>query len=81
MINRNGDILLLNMNDLIKMIRDNTDKRSEKIDEDLIGMIVIYYGRFSVKQSNWILEKVKYIVIHNNIYGKNKYIKDIRFLV
>jgi hypothetical protein len=63
------------------MIRDNTDKRSEKIDEDLIGMIVIYYGRFSIKQSNWILEKVKYIIRHNNIYGKYKGIKDIRFLV
>jgi hypothetical protein len=69
------------MNDLIKMIRDNTDKRSEKIDEDLIGMIVIYYGRFSVKQGNWILEKVKYITRHNNVYGKYKGIKDIRFLV
>jgi hypothetical protein len=81
MINRNGDILLLNMNDLIKMIRDNTDKKSEKIDKDLIGMIVVCYGRFSVKQNNWILEKVKYITRHNNVYRKYKGIKDVRFLV
>jgi hypothetical protein len=76
---RKGDLLELNKDGLIKMIRDNTDKKSVKIDSDLIKMINCFYGHLSVKQLNWIMEKVKFIVRHNNGYREYKGIKDIQF--
>jgi hypothetical protein len=78
-IERNGDLLILDKDGLIGMIQDNSDRSSEKIDSMLVNMINCYWSHLSVKQLNWILEKVKYIIRHNLKYRKFKGIKDIQF--
>jgi hypothetical protein len=79
-IKRNGDLLVINKIGLIKIINDNIDKDSKKIDGDLIKMISIFYGRLSVGQLKWILEKVKFIIRHNKKYGKLRGIKDVQLI-
>jgi hypothetical protein len=78
-IERDGDLLVINKSALIGMIKDNCDKDSAKIDSSLITMIMCFYGHLSIKQNNWILEKVKYIIRHNKLYAEYKGIKDIQF--
>jgi hypothetical protein len=78
-IKKIGDLLMVNKTGIIKMIKDNSDKNSSQIDCNLISMINCFYGHLSVKQLNWILEKVKYIIRHNKKYIEYKGIKDIQF--
>lgn len=80
MIEKTGDILMIDKKGLIKIIQDNSDKNSARIDGDLIKMINCFYGRLSVKQMNWIMEKVKYITRNNNEYRKYKGFKDIQIM-
>jgi hypothetical protein len=78
-IERNGDLMLLDNDGLIGMIQDNSDRKSGKVDSMLINMINCYWNHLSVKQLNWILEKVKYIIRHNPKYRELKGITDIQF--
>ncbi|MDR1198675.1 MAG: hypothetical protein LBK94_06640 [Prevotellaceae bacterium] len=78
-IERTGDLLMVNKTGIIKMVKDNSDRNSAKIDCSLITMINCFYGHLSVKQMSWILEKVKYIIRHNKKYIEYKGIKDIQF--
>jgi hypothetical protein len=75
---RKGDILIIDKNNLIKMIKNNTDKNSVDIDGRLLKLIYHYWGHFSLKQSNWICEKVKYIVRHNKEYKDFRGITDVQ---
>jgi hypothetical protein len=75
---KTGDLFKIYKDGLIKLIKGNTDKDSEQIDCSLIKMINCYYGNFSLKQLNWISEKVKYIFRHNNKYHDFKGFKDIQ---
>jgi hypothetical protein len=59
-IERSGDLLMINKTGLIGMIKNNSDKKSANIDCSLITMINCFYGHLSVKQMNWTLEKIKY---------------------
>lgn len=77
---RHGDLLTIDKTNLINMIKDNSDKDSAQIDSNLITMIQCFYGHLSVKQMNWTLEKVKYIIRHNRKYKEYKGIKDIHFV-
>jgi hypothetical protein len=79
-IERNGDLLTIDKSGLIGMIQDNSDRESAKIDATLISMINSFYHHLSVKQMNWILEKIKYIIRHNKKYRELKGIKDIQFV-
>jgi hypothetical protein len=79
-IRREGSILILTKMGLVSMIQTNTDKNSSRIDGDLIKMIKCFWGHLSVKQLNWILEKIKFIIRHNKNYKEYKGIKDIQFL-
>jgi hypothetical protein len=78
-IERTGDLLMVNKTGIIKMVKDNSDRNSAKIDSSLIVMINCFYGHLSIKQMNWILEKIKYIIRHNGKYRDFKGIKDIQF--
>jgi hypothetical protein len=78
-IERVRDLLVLDKDGLIGMIQENSDKKSGKIDSMLINMINSFWGHLSVKQLNWILEKVKYIIRHNPKYRELKGVTDIQF--
>jgi hypothetical protein len=75
---KKGNLLIIDKDNLIKMIRENTDKSSVDIDSKLLKLISCYYGHFSLKQSNWICEKVKYIIRHNKNYKEYKGITDVQ---
>jgi hypothetical protein len=77
---KENELLVIDKNGLIRLIKDNTDNKSTKIDSDLTRMIICFYGHMSVKQLNWVLEKVKYVIRHNSKYRKYKGIKDIQFV-
>jgi hypothetical protein len=62
------------------MIKNNSDKNSARIDCSLITMIQCFYGHISIKQLNWIMEKIKYISRYNKDYGYIKGIKDIQLI-
>jgi hypothetical protein len=79
-ISRKGNLLIMDKENLINMIKNNSDKNSFEIDEKLIKLIYNYWGRFSVKQSNWICEKIKYICRHNICYKEYKGITDVQLL-
>jgi hypothetical protein len=79
-INKNGNLLEVDKDGLLDIIKNNVDGKSNDIDERLLIMIMRYYGRLSFKQTKWILEKIKYIIRHNNKYKGVKGIKDIIFL-
>jgi hypothetical protein len=79
-IERSGDILKINMRGIISIIRDNKDDSSMVPDSDLIKMIELFYGRLSIKQYNWICEKIKYVIRNNGKYKKLRGIKDMQFL-
>jgi hypothetical protein len=78
-IERTGDLLMINKTGLIGMIKNNSDKNSARIDSSLITMVNCFYGHLSVKQMTWILEKIKYIIRHNKNYRELKGVKDIQF--
>jgi hypothetical protein len=78
-IERTGDLLMINKTGLIGMIKNNSDKKSAKIDSNLITMINCFYGHLSVKQMTWIFDKIKYITRHNDKYRELKNIKDLQF--
>jgi hypothetical protein len=79
-IKREGDILVLNKLGIIEIIKDNKDTSSKVPDSDLIKMIELFYGRLSIKQENWICEKVKYVIRNNPEYRKLRGIKDMQFI-
>jgi hypothetical protein len=79
-LRREGELLIADKTGLITMIRDNTDKESVSIDANLIKMIQCFYGKMSIKQTCWLLEKVKYIIRHNWRYYSFKGVKDIQFV-
>jgi hypothetical protein len=79
-VERTRDLLKINKIGLIAMISTNGDKNSAVIDLKIITMINCFYGHLSLKQLNWIMEKVKYITRHNDKYRDLKGIKDIQFI-
>jgi hypothetical protein len=79
-IERTGYLLKINKTGLIDMIKNNSDRNSARIDCSLITMIQCFYEHLSVKQLNWIMEKIKYISRHNTDYGYIKGIKDIQLI-
>jgi hypothetical protein len=79
-IERGGDLLIVDRAGIIQMIKDNSDRESANIDCNLIKMIQCFYNKMSVKQLNWLLEKVKYITRHNRKYESFRGIKDIQFI-
>jgi hypothetical protein len=79
-LRREGDLLVADKTGLIAMIRDNNDKSSVSIESNLVKMIQCFYGRMSVKQLCWLLEKAKYITRHNWKYLSFRGVKDIQFI-
>jgi len=60
--------LVLTRYELINLIEnENPDKNSDWSKEKLL-YIICNFENFSVKQYEWILSKVKYIINHNNKY-------------
>ena len=72
--------LFLNKDELIAVIKNNRDKKSKDIDNQLIRTIDIFYGRFSVKQLAWITAKVNYIMRYNKLYKDFRKMDDIVLL-
>ena len=72
--------LFLNKEELVGIIKNNIDKKSKDIDNKLIRMIDIFYGRFSVKQLQWITAKVNFIVRYNKLYKNYSKMTDIVLL-
>jgi hypothetical protein len=72
--------LIIDKSGLISIIKNNTDKKSREIDNNILKMIRVFYGNFSFKQSQWIVEKVKYIVRHNEKYRNWNKFDDIIFI-
>ena len=70
-------ILTLDKEELIGIIKNNVDKKSIEIDNKLIRVIDIFYGRFSIKQLSWITAKIQFIVRTNNLYKNYRGFKDI----
>jgi hypothetical protein len=70
-------VLALNKAELLEIIKNNTDKTSVEIDRKLYTMIAGYYGKFTIKQQKWILEKVRYIFRYNKKYMNLRSFKDI----
>jgi hypothetical protein len=77
---RDGDILKVDKAGLLTILKNNHGKKSADIDAGLVRLVEKYYGRFSTKQSAWILMKIGFIVRCNYIYFALKGFKDIRFL-
>jgi len=72
--------LFLNKEELIGIIKNNQDKKSVDIDNQLIRMIDVFYGRFSIKQLKWITAKINYIIRYNKMYKNYKKMEDIVLL-
>jgi hypothetical protein len=75
----NGILVIESKQELIGIIQKNLDSHSRNIDLRLISMIEEDYGYLSVKEENWICEKLKYIFRHNVAYKKYRKIKDMIF--
>lgn len=78
-IERSGDLLRVNKEGLLQIIGMNPDKKSTEIDNGLISLIENYYGRFTVKQTAWIYQKVGFITRVNKKLLQLKGFKDIVF--
>jgi hypothetical protein len=76
-IEKNGDILRVNKEGLLQIIEMNPDKKSTEINTGLMNLIENYYGRFSVKQTAWIYQKVGFIIRVNKTLLSLKGFKDI----
>jgi hypothetical protein len=74
-----GKILLINKDEVIEVLKSNTDLSSKEIDNKLIMMVYRYYDRLTVKQLQWLSEKLKYIIRHNDLYKDYKKTGDIFF--
>ena len=72
--------LFLNKDELIAVIKNNCDKKSKDIDNQLIRTIDIFSGRFSIKQLAWITAKVNYIIRYNRLYKDYRKMEDIVLL-
>jgi hypothetical protein len=79
-IEKDGDLLRINKDGLLQIIGMNPDKKSSEIDNGLINLIENYYGRFTVKQTAWIFQKVGFIIRVNKTLGSLKGFKDIDFI-
>jgi hypothetical protein len=79
-IEADDNTLNIDKEGLISIIKNNSDKNSQEIDGKILKMIRCFYGHFSYKQMKWVLEKVKYIIRHNDEYQKFKKIDDILFI-
>jgi hypothetical protein len=79
-IEKVGELLILNKEGVLSIIRENNDTKSEQIDSMLKNMINCYYGRFSSKQLFWILEKVRYIIRHNLKYRHLIGVRDLQLI-
>ena len=72
--------LFLNKEELIGIIKNNHDKKSVDIDNQLIRMIDVFYDRFSVKQLKWITAKINYIIRYSKLYKDYNKMEDIVLL-
>ena len=63
--------LELTKDELISMIKDDNPDSTDWSKEILLN-IINSYRNFSVKQYDWILSKIKYIVNHNDKYKSYK---------
>jgi hypothetical protein len=79
-IRKEGELLVVNKTGLIELIRDNPDRGSVSIDSNILKMVQCFYGKMSVKQTVWLLDKVKYIIRHNQKYDSFRGVKDIQFV-
>jgi hypothetical protein len=78
-VNGNG-LVTLNKLQCIEIIKSNTDLESKEIDDRLVLMIHKYFNRMTDKQSNWLKQKIKFIIRNNGEYKSyKKSIKDIVF--
>jgi hypothetical protein len=78
-VNKNGNLLEVDKDGLLDIIKNNVDGESNDIDKKLFIMIMRFYGRLSFKQTKWIMEKCLYIIRHNNKYKGVRGIKNIIF--
>jgi len=76
-MNYAGKILTLDKEELIDIIKNNRDRKSVDIDNQLIRVIDIFWGRFSIKQLSWIFSKVQFICRTNKKYREFENVKDI----
>jgi hypothetical protein len=78
-IDGNGTVTL-NKLQCIEIIKSNTDIDSKEIDQKLLLMIYKYFNRLTDKQSNWLKQKIKFIIRNNDDYKVyRKVIKNISF--
>jgi hypothetical protein len=57
-------LLTVTKEELITIIKNNPDNESDeskRLNKSILEMIEKNYGRFTPKQSNWVLSKVKFI--------------------
>jgi len=76
-MNYESKILTLDKEELIDIIKNNRDRKSVDIDNQLIRVIDIFYDRFSIKQLSWIFSKVQFICRTNKKYREFENVKDI----
>ena len=69
-----GSHISINFNALIRMIEDNSEGYN---DMDLIVMINYHYGKFTDEQLDRVLNRVRYIINHNDKYKEYRYAKEI----
>jgi hypothetical protein len=79
-ISSDGNILSVDKDGLLTLLKNNPDRNSVDIDAGLVKLIKRYYGSFSTKQSAWIFKKIGFIVRCNSKYFALRRFKDIRFL-
>jgi hypothetical protein len=79
-ISKDGNILTVDKDGLLTILRNNPDVKSRDIDAGLVRLVEKYYGSFSTKQSAWIFTKIGFIVRSNSKYFGLKGFKDIRFI-
>jgi hypothetical protein len=58
---KDGDILKVDREGLLTILKNNPDKKSKDIDAGLVRLVEKYYGRLSTKQTAWIFTKVGFI--------------------
>jgi|GEM_PF-4798462 len=76
-MNYASKILTLDKEELIDIIKNNRGRKSVDIDNQLIRVIDIFWGRFSIKQLSWIFSKVLFICRTNKKYKEFEGVKDI----
>jgi hypothetical protein len=76
-----NDVLYLTRNEVFSVLDNNTEKtdQNEIIKTKLHNMIYHFGNRMTDKQRSWLISKMEFIFLHNEIYKDyyNKVITDI----